>query len=92
MLATSALSALELGLKRVTTAEIIYRLPDHPSLVQSFIWQRLDVPPEFPELHKFLEFWRLNLEGRLHKVTVKYSGSPVPGIRHLSSGQELTLH
>jgi uncharacterized protein Usg len=23
----------------LTTAEILYRLPDHPALLQSFIWQ-----------------------------------------------------
>ena len=32
----------------LTTAEILYRLPDHPSLLQSFIWQEYDVHPRFP--------------------------------------------
>jgi uncharacterized protein Usg len=27
---------------RLTTAEIIYHLPDHPDLLQSFVWQKLD--------------------------------------------------
>jgi len=55
---------------RLTTAEIIYHLPDHPDLLQSFIWQKLDAAPDFPELNRFLEFWRRNLEGRLHSVRV----------------------
>jgi uncharacterized protein Usg len=55
---------------RLTTAEIIYRLPDHPDLLQSFIWQKLDVAPDFPELRRFLEFWSRNLEGKLHSVRV----------------------
>ena len=39
---------------RLTTAEIIYRLPDHLELLQTYIWQALDLAPKFPELHKFL--------------------------------------
>ena len=64
---------------RLTTAEIIYRLPDHPDLLQSFIWQKLDVAPDFPELRRFLEFWSRNLEGKLHSVRVgqaRYHGRP----------------
>ena len=58
---------------RLTTAEIIYRLPDHPALLQSFIWQKFDLAPDFPELSKFLEFWQKNIEGKLHTVNVKQS-------------------
>lgn len=47
---------LQLNGYRLTTAEIIYRLPDHPALVQTFIWQGLDLAPKFPELNKFLDF------------------------------------
>ena len=32
---------------RLTTAEILYRLPDHPCLPQSYIWQELDLAPGF---------------------------------------------
>ena len=56
--------------RQLTTAEIIYRLPDHPDLLQSFIWQKLDSAPDFPELRRFLEFWSRNLEGKLHSVRV----------------------
>lgn len=55
---------------RLTTAEILYHLPDHPHLVQSFIWQELDIAPQFPVLHRFLDFWAKNIEGRLHSVKV----------------------
>ncbi len=55
---------------RLTTAEILYRLPDHPVLLQSFIWQELDICPDFPELHKFLGFWEREIEGKLHSVKV----------------------
>lgn len=54
----------------LTTAEILYRMPDHPALLQSYIWQDYDLHPCFPRLLKFLEFWSRNLEGKLHKVLV----------------------
>src|SRR5262245_63443252 len=56
----------------LTTAEILYRLPDHPSLLQSFIWQEYDVHPRFPRLKSFLDFWTANLEGELYRVTVAH--------------------
>ncbi len=63
---------LELALRgyRLTTAEILYRMPDHPSLLQSFLWQDLDLAPKFPVLNKFLQFWEAKLDGRLYSVRV----------------------
>jgi uncharacterized protein Usg len=55
---------------RLTTAEILYHLPDHPSLLQSYTWQDYDMAPEFPVLRRFLDFWQDRIEGRLHSVTV----------------------
>lgn len=55
---------------RLTTAEILYRLPDHPTLLQSYIWQDLDIAPRYPVLHHFLDFWRREIEGSLHSVRV----------------------
>ncbi|MEW5728238.1 MAG: Usg family protein [Pseudomonadota bacterium] len=68
--------SLELQLRgwRLTTAEILYHLPDHPSLLQSFIWQELDKAPDFPRLRGFLEFWERRLDGRLHSVKVASCG------------------
>ena len=55
---------------RLTTAEILYRMPDHPVLLQSFVWQEYDLAPKFPELQKFLAFWERELDGKLHSVKV----------------------
>ena len=54
----------------LTTAEILYRMPDHPALLQSYIWQDYDLFPDFPALKKFLDFWAHNLDGKLHSVEV----------------------
>ena len=55
---------------RLTTAEILYHLPDHPRVLQSYVWQALDLAPRYPELHRFLEFWVREIDGRLHSVRV----------------------
>lgn len=75
------MSSLQLQLKnyRLTTAEIIYRLPDHPSVLQSFVWQDLDLAPEFPVLRRFLAFWERNIEGRLHTVRIANAQLISPG-------------
>lgn len=57
----------------LTTAEILYRLPDHPALIQSYIWQDYDQHPRFPKLKGFLEFWSRELEGKLFKVLVAHT-------------------
>ncbi len=71
---------------RLTTAEILYHLPDHPALLQSYIWQDLDIAPEYPVLHKFIEFWRREIEGSLHSVRVASCKLVHPGhMRHASA-------
>lgn len=55
---------------RLTTAEILYWMPDHRHVLQSFVWQKLDLAPQFPALTKFLAFWERNLDGKVHRVRV----------------------
>lgn len=82
---------LQLESYRLTTAEILYHLPDHPGLLQSFVWQQLDLAPEFPVLRRFLDFWSRNIEGRLHSVQVAQAPLITPGgIRHACTS--LSLH
>jgi uncharacterized protein Usg len=75
----------------LTTAEILYRLPDHPSLLQSYIWQEYDVHPRFPRLRTFLEFWMHNLEGKLFSVKVAHKKLITPAELRLV-GDELRVH
>ncbi len=76
---------------RLTTAEIIYRLPDHPALLQSYIWQDYDLAPRFPILGRFLAFWERKIEGRLHEVRVGTARLVSPGQMRLNA-QIFTLH
>ena len=56
----------------LTTAEILYHLPDYPALLQSYIWQDYDLAPKFPKLIRFLDFWSANLDGKLAQVRVAH--------------------
>jgi uncharacterized protein Usg len=75
----------------LTTAEILYRLPDHPSLLQTYIWQEYDSAPRFPKLQSFLDFWVAKLEGKLFKVTVAHSKLIRPAELRLV-GAEFKVH
>jgi uncharacterized protein Usg len=57
----------------LTTVNILYRMPDHPDILQSYIWQQHDLHPHFPELRKFLDFWTREIEGALHSVLIAHS-------------------
>jgi uncharacterized protein Usg len=76
---------------RLTTAEILYHLPDHPGVLQTFIWQKLDQAPAFPELHRFLEFWQRDIEGPLHSVRVASAALRCPAEFRYAGG-EFRLH
>lgn len=75
---------------RLTTAEITYHLPDYPGLLQTYLWQDLDLAPRYPVLRQFLDFWSHNLDGKLHSVRVAHAGLITPGsYRH---GSEFVIH
>jgi uncharacterized protein Usg len=84
---------IELKLRgyRLTTAEILYHMPDHPGVLQSYIWQDLDIVPGFPVLNKFLKFWETSIEGRLHSVRVAARGI-ISDAEMKMAGGEFTLN
>jgi len=83
--------ALQLKDYRLTTAEILYRMPDHPGILQSYIWQEMDLAPRFPALQKFLDFWRRELDGEVHSVRVA-SARRISAPSYRSPGAYLRLH
>ena len=84
---------MELMLKGygLTTAQILYHLPDHPHLLQTFIWQHYDLAPKFPALYRFIDFWKTKLDGPLHSVAYTHKKLISPNEWRNVSG-ELMLH
>jgi uncharacterized protein Usg len=75
----------------LTTANILYRMPDHPTMLQTYLWQDYDLAPLFPELKRFLEFWERELDGPLHSVRVAHQRLITPAeVRTVTT--ELRLH
>ena len=62
--------SVQLTGRRLTTAEVLYYIPAHPQLLQSFLWQTLDQAPDFPRIHRFLDFWRREIDAVIHSVSV----------------------
>ena len=87
------MSDLNLMLKdyRLTTAEILYHLPDYPTLLQSFVRQNLDIAPKFPVLSKFLNFWEHEIDGKLHSVKVSSTQIITPA-KFIYCKGELNIH
>jgi len=75
----------------LTTATILYHMPDHKHVLQTYVWQEYDLAPRFPVLLQFLDFWKRELEGPLHSVTVAHSRLIKPAEFQAVDGV-LTLH
>lgn len=63
----------------LTTAEIFYRMPDYRNVLNTFLWQHMDIAPDYPELFRFIEFWQDNIDGPLHSVRFTHRKLIGPG-------------
>jgi uncharacterized protein Usg len=52
----------------IASIRIYYFLPDHQHLLQEFLWQTVDFAPLFTKTHKFIEFWKTNIEAKIHEI------------------------
>lgn len=75
----------------LTTAEFLYHMPDRPHILQTFLWQHFDLAPRFPELYRFIDFWREKLDGPLHSVVYTHRRLIAPNEWRSVKG-ELVLH
>lgn len=78
---------LQLRGSRLITAEILYHMPDHPGVLQSFVWQTLDQLPKLPQLRRFLDFWVREIDGPLHSVKVATADLIKPAELHYYKGE-----
>ncbi|MEL6958829.1 MAG: aspartate-semialdehyde dehydrogenase [Pseudomonadota bacterium] len=52
----------------LTTAEFFYGMPDHPAVLNTFVWQEYDRAPDHDRLLEFISYWHAEIEGPLHSV------------------------
>lgn len=60
--------------KRYTTIQIFYHVPDHPSIIQEFLYQDLDKVPEFPRMNRLLDHWHTHIEATIQSVQLAVQG------------------
>jgi uncharacterized protein Usg len=74
-----------LGGAVLLTAEVLYYMPKHPRLLQSFCLQTMDRTPDYPRLAKFLDHWRREIHAVIHSVQVAHSGGLGPArVEHVN--------
>tara|TARA_Y100000782_G_scaffold102348_1_gene118665 strand:- start:176 stop:391 length:216 start_codon:yes stop_codon:yes gene_type:complete len=52
------------------TLNIFYWMPDYQNILQQFIWQTTDVRPEYPRVHRFLNYWHNNIEAVIEEINI----------------------
>ena len=75
---------------RLSTAEVLYYMPDHPKLLQTFLWQTLDLAPAYPRLHQFLDFWKREIDAVIHSVRLATGEELAPS--RYRAATEITHH
>ena len=63
----------------LTTAEMFYHMPDHPHVLNTFIWQDYDLAPDHDRLLAFIAYWKREIEGPLHSVKFTHRKMIHPG-------------
>ncbi|MDP7367285.1 MAG: Usg family protein [Candidatus Pacebacteria bacterium] len=56
--------------KILVTLNILYWMPDCEHILQQFVWQTTDVGPEYPRVHKFLNYWNDNIDAVISEVNI----------------------
>lgn len=64
--------------------EVIYFLPDYSNLINSFYWQTLDIRPRYPRIHKFLDYWRREIDAVIKEITI--CDMPTPDVKKWRNG------
>ena len=54
----------------IVTINVLYWMPDYTHILQEFIWQTTDVRPEYPRVHRFLNYWHDNIEAVISEVNI----------------------
>ena len=54
----------------IVTINVLYWMPDYTHILQEFIWQTSDVRPEYPRVHRFLNYWHDNIDAVISEVNI----------------------
>ena len=57
----------------IVLVNISYWLPDYTKIIQEFTWQTRDISPIYPRVHKFLYYWKDNIDATINDVRLSTS-------------------
>tara|TARA_R100000808_G_scaffold24863_1_gene58863 strand:+ start:6434 stop:6697 length:264 start_codon:yes stop_codon:yes gene_type:complete len=66
--------------KIIATVDVLYWMPDYTDILQEFMWQTEDIKPYYPRVHKFLTFWKENIDAVIAEVQI--ADSPITEYRN----------
>ena len=55
---------------RLTSVKVIYSLPDYKNVLNEFWWQTMDVPPKYPKVKTFVDYWNDYIEGIIKSLEI----------------------
>lgn len=78
--------------KSLVTVDILYYMPDYTDIIQEFMWQTNDYAPDLPRVHKFLNFWKSDIDAVIKEVSVAYTYEDDDRYRRAVYHEELSWH
>ena len=60
-------------LKEDVIVNVLYWMPDYNNILQEFIWQTEDIVPEYPRVHKFLDFWHREIDAVISEIHLSHT-------------------
>ena len=55
---------------RLTSVKVIYSLPDYKNILNEFCWQTMDIPPKYPKVKTFVDYWNDYIEGIIKSLEI----------------------
>ena len=56
--------------------QVVYYLPDYPSVLNEFTWGYNDSLPELMKTHRFLRHWHANIKAVIAEVLISINDGP----------------
>lgn len=69
--------------RKLVLVDVRYFMPDYSNILQEFIWQTEDIVPDIPRVHKFLNYWKTNIDAVISEVSVSYDNNKVNHYRNV---------
>lgn len=61
--------------------QVIYFMPQHPLLLQEFLWGYNDCIPNLDRTHKFLIYWKNNIDAVINSITISVANEKTTSVR-----------